>query len=342
MGNKDFLLENIGSYISLNGEIISAPYYADDALDEYYWNNGVAYEVIRIVQGVPMFIEDHISRLNESLSKLKARTEIGISELLSPMNALLYANETTDCNVKICAATDAFGGINYFMNINKFFYPPPEYYRNGVPVGLYAHTRENPNVKQVVAGFKEKIQALIDSGGVFELLLYDGTNQLTEGSRSNVFFTRGYQLFTAPDRMILKGTIRKYVFLAAQRAGIEIIERPVTLEEFGLSPGSLDRRRVHGKTDSDRTKPDNHKIRHFIHRKNLVFPKFGPGQDIGPSSALPVLTVNGAFLTGTSIGVLPISRIGGVKLNSVRDKVIRAIMEKYKSIEREYINARLE
>ena len=458
MGNLDFLTDNVGAYICLNNEIIEARRYADEVDDIGLWGGGIAYEVVRVIQGVPMFFEDHCARLNESLQKLNMEAgagpgggigsgvgagagagsgigedfsygketgavtlaevppEASIYELLQPIVALLRANGVSDCNVKLWAshndpgaqntqnaqgvqnaqnaqnapgvqntqnapgaqnvynvhnmqniqnvqnmqnvqsvpsthgtygahgahsAKNAHKKINLFCNINRSFYPPPEYYADGVPTGLYAYTRDNPNVKQVVSGFKEQVEALIQSGGVFELLLYDNTNSLTEGSRSNLFFSRGEQLFTAPDRAILKGTIRKYVFIAAQRAGIEIVERPVILEEIGLSPGSLDRRRAHGRAVANRFKPESPRGRLHKPRRTLTFPTPGPWPGSAPEPALPVLAVNGAFLTGTSIGVLPIARIGGVKLNSTSDHMIRRIMAEYDKIARDYINARL-
>ena len=340
MGNKNFLIDNAHAYVSLNGEIISAVQYADEVCDADYWTGDIAYEVIRVISGIPMFFEDYYMRLNESLAKLEAETDISTVSLLQQITALLRANEVSDCNVKIWAAAMPLGKCNIFMNINRSFYPPPDYYKTGVPAGLYEYTRDKPNVKQVVAGFREQADALMQSGGVFELLLYDSSRRLTEGSRSNVFFTRGEQLFTAPDRIILKGTVRKYVFLAAQHAGVEIIERPVMLDEIGLSPGSLDRRRPHGKAVDDRFKPETPKIGRHKSKRTLLFPAPKPWQRTATAPALPVLTVNGAFLTGTSIGVLPISRIGGVKLNSTNDLVIRRIMAEYDKIIREYINAR--
>ena len=341
MGNKGLLLENAGSHISLNCEIIEARRYIDEIDDGQLWAAGVAYEVVRIISGVPMFFEDHVERLNSSLAKLNARASASVASLLPLVASLIEANGAGDCNIKIQSSSDGAGGINILLNINKSFYPPPEYYAEGVPVGLYAYTREAPNVKRVVSGFKEQVNALMESGGVFELLLYDNAHRLTEGSRSNLFISRGEQLFTAPDRIILKGIIRKYVFLAAERAGIEIVERPVTLEEIGLSPGSLGRRRAHGGALSGRSALEEPKPRQKKNRKTIAFPTPGPWPGSQFEPKLPELAFSGAFLTGTSIGALPIARIGGVRLNSAGVPVIRRIRSEYEKIAREYINQRL-
>ena len=330
MGNINLLYENIGAFIDLNGEIHAVRHYVDNVRDEGGWDASVAYEVVRVVRGVPMFFEDHCTRMNESLSRMNVNAQAGISALQARITSLLLVNGIASCNVKIWAApaaafepapantataaaleptpadpadqaTAAAHGprqseINIFMNINKSFYPPPEYYRDGVAAGLLEYTRDAPNIKRLVAGFKERIQSMIDNEGVFEVLLYDSSRLLTEGSRSNLFFTRDGIIYTAPDHMILKGTIRKYVYIAAERAGIQIVEEPARLDSV----------------------------------IEAVDANEGPGKRRGC----------GAFITGTSIGVLPVSTIGGCRINSEGDEVIKKLMEEYASIEQKYINER--
>jgi len=313
MNNINLLFENVGAFVSLDGDISETRRYAEAIHDGALWAGPVAYEVIRVVSGVPMYIEDHCARINASIAKLGITAGAGIEarfsvgSLLSPVKALLAANGADDCNVKLWAASGARGAMRVFININKSIYPPPEQYVTGVPAGLFAYTRERPDVKRVVTGFKERVQALMEQQGVSELLLYDDMRRLTEGSRSNLFVSLGGRLFTAPEHMILKGTIRRFVFIAARGAGIEIVETPVTLEEAGLVPESAE----------------------------------AAGDGAGANAAGVRRAGVGMFITGTPIGVLPISNVGSVKLNSADDPVIRRIMEEYEKIARNYIQARL-
>jgi len=319
MGNINFLFENTGDFVSLNGDIIDMRRFSPHVLDDGFMDVPVAYEVIRIIRGVPMFFEDHCARLNASLAKLGADAETGAGRLRTPIAALLETNRTANCNVKIWAARNSGGNLNIFMNINRGFYPPQEYYDNGVPAGLYAHTRDDPNVKRIVPGFKEKIQAMMDNGGVFEVLLYDFAGRLTEGSRSNLFFSRGGSLYTAPDGMILKGTIRGHVFDAARSAGIPVVEKCASIDEVGLirtAGGGLRPARQTGAEAG------------------------AAGRDTRPA-AFGDNRVDGAFITGTSIGVLPLSNIGGAVLRSAENRLIRQIMDEYDKIAQDYIQGYL-
>ena len=344
-GFSEIAFDNVGSYICFNGRIVETNKSKKKLFDVENQADGAACEVIRIVDGTPLFIEDHCERLNESLTYLNAGKKIREKAILAPIPPLLNANGIKNCNLKIWASVDSSNKINLVYIIKDCLYPPPEYYRNGVPAGLYAYTRENPNVNRVIPGFSRQVQSLIKSGGVYELLLYDESQRMTEGSRSNLFFTRGERLFTAPERIILKGTVRKYVFLAAERAGIEIVERPVTLEEIGLSPGSLDRRRAPEGADIGRQRQQfrvGGKTAHgkSTHGKSAATPTPGPWPGSAIASGLPVLSVSGAFITGAPVGVLPISRIGGVRLGSADDPIISAIRLEYEKIARAYIDSR--
>jgi branched-subunit amino acid aminotransferase/4-amino-4-deoxychorismate lyase len=178
--------------------------------------------------------------------------------LRGAIGALLAANGARDCNVKIWVAARAPGTPaegqpggapgppsggqpgataegqpggamrrDWFMNVNRGFYPPERAYQEGVAVGILDYTRHEPNVKRVVEGYKERVQALSEHGGYAELLLCDADGFLTEGSRTNLFYVQGGRLGTAPDGMILKGVARKHVLAAARRLGIETALRPL-------------------------------------------------------------------------------------------------------------------
>ncbi|MDR3121960.1 MAG: hypothetical protein LBU58_11615, partial [Clostridiales bacterium] len=47
--------------------------------------------------------------------------------------------------------------------------------------------------------------------------------------------------------------------------------------------------------------------------------------------------VRGLFITGTSIGLLPVSRIDDLIFHSADDPVIKAVRAEYEAITREYI-----
>jgi len=67
---------------------------------------------------------------------------------------------------------------------------------------------------------------------LFELLLADSKGELTEGSRSNLFFIRGTEVYTAPDNRILKGVTRRHVTSAIAAAGGILVEKMLTYKDI--------------------------------------------------------------------------------------------------------------
>lgn len=185
------------------------------------------YEVIRIESQVPLFWEDHLLRLERSIA---GRFPISAS-LYDDALQLLEANRLERSNLRL-----VLNRQHTVLHQIESYYPSALQMTEGVATGILNWERANPNVKIVVGSYKEAVAARFAAGGpqgaLFELLLADSNGQLTEGSRSNLFFIQGNQVFSAPDHLILKGITRQYVTAAIEAAGGERVERLFTLHEI--------------------------------------------------------------------------------------------------------------
>jgi len=243
------------------------------------------YEVIRIIDGIPLFMEDHYQRLVNSFMALGFQLKFTQEYILKQIDSLLKLNDKSNCNVKIViyfselAQDDS--AQKFVCYISKSYYPDVETVRKGVPVSLIKLEREKPNVKILNDQYRQKVSRKIEEDGVFEVLLVNGSGKITEGSKSNVFFVRGEKVFTAPDSYVLKGITRKYILDSCRSAGVEVIEELVdvdSLEDF-----------------------------------------------------------DGVFLSGTSIKVLPVSRIDNMIFKSSTCPTIVAIRDEFDRLLEKYI-----
>lgn len=185
------------------------------------------YEVIRVVRGIPLFWEDHLARLC-----LSAGGSMDIpSSLYADSRRLIDANGLAEVNLRIVLLAG-----QAVLHLTPSAYPSPELFRTGVPAGILAWERENPNVKLVRSDYKAAVAARFAEPGPFgryyELLLADRQGYLTEGSRSNLFFIRQNQVLTAPDDRILKGITRRHILAAIASAGCGLAEELTTLAEI--------------------------------------------------------------------------------------------------------------
>jgi branched-chain amino acid aminotransferase len=66
----------------------------------------------------------------------------------------------------------------------------------------------------------------------YEAILVNEMDQITEGSRSNIFFVKNDKLITAPDNLILNGITRKYVIQICKENKIDVVFECVRASEI--------------------------------------------------------------------------------------------------------------
>lgn len=227
--------ENDGQWVVIDGVVREA-----DALDCVPWHEGrMVYEVIRVIDGVPLFFEDHYRRMRASYEAVGGREDLlDEAGLLEQIRTLLRTNGIVRCNVKFIS----FVGnptVRLAGYISKTYYPSAEMVRGGVPTGLLWQERENPNVKELDVDYKERAARIKSHTGVFELLLVDRDGHLTEGSMSNLFFVKNGTVFTAPGDKVLKGITRQYVFQACRDAGYPVEEKLLSADDLPTVEGAF-------------------------------------------------------------------------------------------------------
>ncbi len=238
------------------------------------------YEIIRVIKGVPIYLEDHLNRMYES-SKLTGM-DLGSSEgdIKSAIKETILNNHLVNGNIKLLSGES--DGKKFFAAFCvESFYPPKEYYDNGIKTVLYNYERDNPNAKVLHTNFKEDVARVMKEKGAFEALLLRKDGYIPEGSRSNMFFVKGEKLYTAPKEDILLGITRKHLFKIAEKLGIKIVENSIHVDDLNK--------------------------------------------------------LDGAFMTGTSVNILPISEIDDIKLNSVNNEIIRSLNKAYDDMIAEYV-----
>ena len=215
--------KTLGKSYSFNG--ISADlsgFIPDMSVDIYY-------EVIRLIDGKLLFLQDHLDRLRQSLSG-SGIVFPGRNTIHNNLRLLLKNNSFSQGNIRICLQQSAENGTDLLCYFIPYVYPDAIMYKEGVHLVTYPHIRPNPGIKKWDDRFRSSVGQYIREHGVYEAVLLNRENQITEGSRSNLFFIDQQGcLVTIPENVILPGITRKYVLEIASRNGIPIIERSVSL-----------------------------------------------------------------------------------------------------------------
>lgn len=192
------------------------------------------YEVIRIIEGIPLFLEDHLDRLYHS-ARLTGMDHLPDPVSLAEMIKKYVTDEKKDAvNIKLSFSfSDLSTEPQCELNFIPHYYPTQEEYTNGVKVGLLHTNRPIPHAKIQNSGIRDRANLSISENSFFEVLLIDSEGNITEGSRSNVFFIKNEILYSAPADKILQGITRIKVLQLCENAGIQVIESAIPVNELG-------------------------------------------------------------------------------------------------------------
>ncbi|MCP4310388.1 MAG: hypothetical protein GY790_03920 [Bacteroidetes bacterium] len=200
-------------------------YHPDMSADIYY-------EVVRIIGGKFLFLDDHLERLSRSIDGTGLNFP-GEPAILENLKALLSENNFTEGNIRICLRKSSRTKPDLFCFFTPWFYPNDCTYLSGVQLISYSHERPNPGIKKWDERFRTDVHKTIREHGVYEAILLNERDEVTEGSRSNVFFVdQANRLVTPPFENILPGITRNYVLQICRDQGIEVNERAVTRNEL--------------------------------------------------------------------------------------------------------------
>lgn len=239
------------------------------------------YEVIRVIDNIPLFLEDHISRFFISLNLKKIKGSISERQIKSRIKALIEVNKLSIGNIRFQLLLNSNGNKDFYAWVSPFFYPTPEQNMNGVVCDLFPATRNNPNSKTSNLSLRQETDKQIQNNNVFELILFNEQNQISEGSRSNLFFIDENILFTSPDAEVLLGVTRK-------------------------------------------------KIINICENKNIVVKKLS-------IKTSEISDFDSAFLSGTSINILPVKTIGSSNFDTL-NPILLLLTNEYEKLINEYLN----
>jgi len=187
------------------------------------------YEVFRVISGVALFLEDHLQRLQTSMSEAYIHCDVKI--LQKDISTLISLNQHTSGNIKII-----FWKTNDIVHNMIFYdvhlYPAKEHFQNGIVVGTMQHERKHPNVKLYDSEMRSDALKLINNNNYNEVLLISTDGYITEGSRSNIFFIQKNSIFTTPSDLVLEGVTRKRIISIIRANGLNFHEKKIHVTDL--------------------------------------------------------------------------------------------------------------
>jgi branched-subunit amino acid aminotransferase/4-amino-4-deoxychorismate lyase len=255
-------------FFSKNGKVLPISEAKVSLLSiEYAYGFGV-YETLRVRDGEPLFLKDHVSRLLKSAEIIRLDHLFQASDIEKYVADFVAATEEKTYNLKfllIGAQKPSEAELYIFASTPMF--PDKKLYREGVKTITVELERAYPHAKSLNMLPSYLAYREAKNKGCYDALLVNRAGFITEGTRTNFLALKGNTIYSPLEKDILLGVARKYVLETAKENGFTVLEK-------NIPKGSL------GEYD-------------------------------------------GAFLTGTSIKILPIKKIGDFEYEKIPESVRR-------------------
>ncbi len=185
---------------------------------EVFFNFSV-YESIKVLDGIPIFLADHLERLFESADRLGMIHGFKEELLIGAIDRLIAIDSLRDVSLRI----QLVGGAHPYLFVFSQELPryPDSYYADGIAVISYEGERVEPEVKSNCLLLNYLALRKAQQQGAFEAVLINREGIAMEGTRSNVFGIRDDTIYT-PGKGVLAGVTRKYIIQAAEELGMSV------------------------------------------------------------------------------------------------------------------------
>lgn len=189
------------------------------------------YETIKVDQGRPFYLEDHLRRLIKSAQMIDINFHADVTTLVEWFNLLMELDRqaTWQCRILALGAVQAGPSPIIAMRATPLPTYPQDFYHHGAEAVLYEGQRALPTCKSLNMLVNYLAREKATRVGALEGLLHHN-GHLTEGSRSNLFAVQQGKIITPPESMVLQGITRDIISLVMQDTDCPVIERPLSTD----------------------------------------------------------------------------------------------------------------
>jgi len=226
--------DNAGEMMMIDGKTVSMKN------GKKYEAEGIKiYEVVRVIEGKPLFLKEHMGRLENSFKVLNMEVPQKIKSLGGRINEFLKQARVLNGNIKIIC--DGIGGTENRTIIYEAVssYPDRALRENGVVAATLEKSRTSPGAKTMQDDLRMHAENARLEKNAYEVVFVDSEDNITEGSRSNIFFFKDGILHTPPYEKVLPGITRMKVFEFCAKKGIEAKVHPIKRKDLNNFDGAF-------------------------------------------------------------------------------------------------------
>ena len=241
--------------VMLNGVLSSTADAVVSVTDRGFTHGLGLYETLKLVDGVPVFFDEHADRLERGVAELGLESCVGRDDLAEEICRLAAANGAPNACRVLLTAGPPDGPPTLFIeaDLRRFAAPP-------LSVVTFAGVRVSAQLKAMTVMQSYLAQRAAQQAGVHDAILVDEQGRIFEGATSNMFLVRGGGLVTPPaEGAILPGVLRGKIEALASASGVPVVEAYARVAELRPDDGMLLTSSVRGIVSVGRV--DDHPLR---------------------------------------------------------------------------------
>jgi len=194
------------------------------------------FDFCRTVNGIPLFLEDHLQRFYNSAASMHLSVKYNMRELSAIIHELINKSSIPEAGIRIMLtggySKDGYQPAepNLIITCNPVKVVSDIDFEKGYSIITHQYQRELPQIKSINYLMAVWLQPLLKEKNADDLLYYN-KESITEFPRCNVFIVTRDNKLATPSNNILHGITRKNVLSLAKET-MEVEERDIPVEEL--------------------------------------------------------------------------------------------------------------
>nr|WP_294902889.1 aminotransferase class IV [uncultured Lacibacter sp.] len=223
----------------INGDWVEAEKASLHVSDLSVQRGYAVFDFFRTVNGQPLFLDDHLARLQHSSSTLRLAIPYSTEQLKNIVAELLQRNQLQTSGIRItvtggyAADTYSISTPNVIITQSALTMDESLDENKGIHLITEEYVRELPTVKSINYLMGVYLQQKVKDAGAGDVL-YVKDGFISELPRSNVFIVSQNNKLLTPDHNVLFGITRKHI-LELAKTFLTVNEQPVSLQDVLLA-----------------------------------------------------------------------------------------------------------
>jgi len=236
----------VEEYIYVNNTLVPISEARISPLDRGFLYGDGLFETIRVNRGRPLFLKDHLERIESSCSAFNICLDVDpIEDWYEKIERVIAANNLGDglaaVKILVTRGTDFPEPrlpksqkptvIIYARSYNP---PSSEKYNKGLKLITFPHRRHTKLADYKSLNYLFYLAAkewAVGKGGD-EALILNGDGTVSEGSTTNIFYVKDGKVYKPISAHYLRGIMEKQVIKFLETAGVEVKEKETYIEDL--------------------------------------------------------------------------------------------------------------